>query len=374
MKKILHISHTDIRSDSRILKEMDSLLLAGYSVTGLGIASKDAASHSVASFDFVIDSMRLHLRGINILPKLLKYALTYLELAGRVIPKALSEKPDVVHCHDFVMLPLAVIVKLFTRAKLIYDAHELESQRNGLPKIYGKLIYFVEKILWRFIDGLIVVSPSIEEWYMSNCGHKRSAVVLNSPVFSEKNIKNNSYLRTKFNISANDKIFIYVGMLVGGRGLDLIVETFSDDNIKSHIVFMGYGEYKEELKKYESENYKIHVHDAVPHSDVVPIVRSADFGLCLIQNVSMSDYFCLPNKLFEYCFAGVPVLASDFPDIRMLVNDYKIGECTSLEIDEIKRSVAKLGNSKTLYEFNDLTPLGWDMQAENIKKLYKDLC
>ncbi|MBK9624803.1 MAG: glycosyltransferase [Rhodocyclaceae bacterium] len=71
-------------------------------------------------------------------------------------------KPDVVHCHDTLVLPLGVIVKLFTRATLIYDAHELESDRNGLTELQGRLTLWVERWLWQFVDALIVVNPSIQ--------------------------------------------------------------------------------------------------------------------------------------------------------------------------------------------------------------------
>jgi hypothetical protein len=70
------------------------------------------------------------------------------------------------------------------------------------------------------------------------------------------------------------------------------------------VVFLGYGELSQDLKRLAAEHPNIHVHDAVPHSQVVPIAQSADFGLCLVQDVSLSDYYCLPNKLFEYYFAG----------------------------------------------------------------------
>ncbi|MNI47772.1 putative glycosyl transferase [compost metagenome] len=271
------------------------------------------------------------------------------------------------------MLPLGVVVKLLTGAKLVYDAHELESDRNGLTKLQGALTLRAEKLLWRWVDTLIVVSPSIERWYQQTVGPKRSTVILNSPLFSEETASEGEYLRDKFSIPAHCKIFIYVGILGHGRGIDLLCEAFKDNEITSHIVFLGYGELSNELKRLAAEHPNMHVHDAVPHSRVVPIVQSADFGLCLVQNVSLSDYYCLPNKLFEYCFAGVPMLASDFPDIRVVLSEYGIGECCNLTPSEIRQAIRRLESSEKSSTFANLTPLSWQAQEQKLLGLYRQV-
>ncbi|MBM5801473.1 MAG: glycosyltransferase family 4 protein [Cyanobacteria bacterium K_DeepCast_35m_m2_023] len=114
---------------------------------------------------------------------------------------------------------------------------------------------------------------------------------------------------------------------------------------------------------------------AVTHDKVVSIARSADVGMCLIEDISLSDYYCLPNKLFEYCFAGIPVLASDFPDICSVVTDYKLGLVTSLEIDKLKKAVKEFEKNIIDVSFNicDLQPLCWDEQAKKLLGLYHDV-
>ena len=272
-----------------------------------------------------------------------------------------------------LVLPLGVIVKLITRAKLIYDAHELESDRNGLSKFDGFLTLHFERLLWKFVDALIVVSPSIDAWYQNKIGPKLSLVVLNSPFISTKTPCESDYLRKRFSIPLGQKIFIYVGGLAPGRGIELITQTFFHPSIASHLVFLGYGDSAEDLKQLAMRHLNIHVHDAVSHTDVVSIVQSADFGLCMIENVSLSDYYCLPNKIFEYCFAGVPVLASDFPDIRAVLSKYRIGKCSSLNPEAFHEAVHLLETSGEKFEFTDLTPLSWQEQERKLIGLYKGL-
>jgi glycosyltransferase involved in cell wall biosynthesis len=374
MKKVLHLTHTDIESDSRILKEMGVLVSAGYDVSGIGVVLDEGAERSDIPFMADIDAIKLYSRKLTFLPRTLRHVASLCELVAKMLPRAIRQRPNVIHCHDTLVLPLGVIVKFFTRAKLIYDAHELESDRNGLTRLQGLLTLGMEKVLWRFVDALIVVSPSIERWYHEAIGPKRSTVILNSPLFSEGLRRDEDYLRRKFFIPVERKVFVYVGILGHGRGIDLLIETFKDSLVSSHVVFLGYGELSEELKRLEGLHPNIHVHDAVPHSHVVPIVQSADFGLCLIQNVSLSDYYCLPNKLFEYCFAGVPVLASDFPDIRSVLNEYGIGECCKLQANDIRAAILALERSTQIFHFASLTPLTWQAQGQKLVALYQQCC
>jgi glycosyltransferase involved in cell wall biosynthesis len=373
MKKILHLTHTDIESDSRILKEMGSLASSGFKLSGLGVALTEGARKSENVLEADIGAIQLYSRKLTFLPRTLRHLASLCELVANMLPRAIKQQPDAVHCHDTLVLPLGVIVKLLTRAKLVYDAHELESDRNGLSPLQGRLTLWVEKFLWPFVDALIVVSPSIQFWYMQKLGPKPSVVILNAPLYKDDGLSGRNYLKKKFNIRSDHRIFIYVGILGAGRGLDLITEAFTHADVTSHVVFLGYGDLAEYLKSLAVKYSNIHVHEAVPHSQVVPIVKSADFGLCLVQNVSLSDYYCLPNKLFEYCFAGVPVLASDFPDIRKVLKTYGIGGCCNLDATSVREAVVELANSEKTFRFSDLTPLSWQAQEQKLLNLYRQI-
>ena len=300
-----------------------------------------------------------------------------LEITAKMFWRSTRLKPNIIHCHDTPVLPLGVILKWITGAKIIYDAHELESERNGLSRIAGKITLFVEKRSWRFIDRLIVVSPSILSWYNSNIGFKKSAVVLNSPLIShwENSREKNVYLREKFSIPEGALIFIYNGIFTSGRGIDLITNVFRCKDIQSHVVFLGYGDMKEDLLRLSKKHSKVHVHDAVAHQDVVQINQSADVGLALIEHVSLSDYFCLPNKLFEYAFAGIPVLTSKFPDMAEIVREHNLGECSDVNYESIYQCIKKIETEKSTRkaDFKDLYALSWQAQAGKLNSLYSEL-
>lgn len=375
MIKILHLTQTDIRNDSRILKEMRSAYHNNFDVYGVGMSLNEIETEKSKDIDYLnVMTLNIISNRIKSLPKPIKHTLTLLEFLAKSTLYSISLKPDIIHCNDTLVLPIGVFIKFFTKSKLVYDAHELESNRNGLSKNLGKATLLVEKKLWKYVDGLIVVSPSIQKWYIDNIGHKKSTIVLNSPVFeSLPNVKS-TYLRDKFSIPKDDKIFIYIGILGTGRGIDLILESFKNvDN--AHVVFLGYGDYFERLAELEKLHSNIHLHDAVEHHKVVEIASSADVGLCLIENVSLSDYYCLPNKLFEYIFGGLPVLASNFPDISYVVEKYSLGVCVDLDTQSIKEGIDSFASESSSFDIeqHNLSDLSWQKQESNLISLYKVL-
>ena len=376
MIKILHLSHTDILYDSRILKEMRAAEAADYHVLGVGIQLNESTKESEFFDKSKIISIPLFAKKMTFLPRSVRHLLTFIEFLFKSFVKSVKFKPNIIHCNDTLVLPIGVFLNFFLGAKVIYDAHELESDKNGLSFALSKLTLWVEKVLWRFVDGLVVVSPSIERWYHDNLGKKHSVIVLNSPVFGKDSCCDESidldYLRTFFEIPEDRKIFIYVGILDKGRGIDLLLNAFKNGQVRSHLVFLGYGQMYDHLKLESGKYINIHVHDAVPHDKVVPLVRSADVGLCLIENVSLSDYYCLPNKLFEYCFAGLPVIASNFPDIRTVVSQYKLGAVTDLDTKSLLAVIARFeqNEGRACFTMEDLEPLQWETQASNLLSFY----
>jgi glycosyltransferase involved in cell wall biosynthesis len=368
--KLLHLSHTDIKNDSRILKQMHALHVVGYKVSGIGIISNERAVKTDSPLKINLNHISLYSRNLTFFPKIIRHFFSILEMIVKILPQALRERPNIIHCHDVVILPIGCFIKWLTGARLIYDAHELESCRNGLNRFESLLILWIEKFFWPFIDALILVSPSIKLWYQKNIGPKKTTILLNSPSFVLIGRYEENYLRKKFSIPTQNKIFIYVGQFSLGRGIDLLTHVFTNSKVSSHLVFLGFGELFLKLKHLARQHVNIHLHDDVPHSEVIPIVQSADYGLCLIENVSLSDYYSLPNKLFEYCFAGTPVLASDFPDIRIIIKRYNIGECCKVEKEKILKAILKIERKKNVRNFEDLTPLSWTRQEKKLLALY----
>jgi glycosyltransferase involved in cell wall biosynthesis len=82
----------------------------------------------------------------------------------------------------------------------------------------------------------------------------------------------------------------------------------------------------------------------------------------------------LPNKIFEYAFSGLPVLASNFPDISKVVKQYHLGVVVNLDKDSINKGISRLiSETKYNYLTEDITPLSWQRQCEKLKKVFNEL-
>lgn len=379
-KLILHITHSDIRVDSRILKELEAhRKLGDYKVRAIGIDRAGGNPTSRAHSDIDIEIIKLLSNKTKWKPRALRHFLILLEFSLRVVRKAIRYSPDVIHCHDTVALPIGYIVKFLTGAKLVYDAHELESDKNGQTKFLSWATLAVEKICWHRVDLLVSVSPSILNWYDENLGEKKNVLVLNSPIVdsgaSDSNVDklNNNYFHNHFGIPCESLVFIYLGILTKGRGIELILNAFSNKTLDSHVVFMGSGDLSSEVEKRSIHNQNIHFHPPVKHDLVVSLTKCADVGLCFIENISLSDYYCLPNKLFEYAFSGIPVLASNFPDLKNYVDRYELGFCSDVNSESIFESIKKFENNPYKQAKTDLSDLTWKHQAVCLVEAYDNL-
>lgn len=371
---ILHLTHTDTRYDNRILKEIGAIAETKlYNVLCIGVSSNEGATKSNSLPDAKLRVLRLLTKLPRWVPRPIRHSLMLIELYLRFSILGIRYKPKIVHCHDTMVLPIGLFIKLFTKAKLIYDAHELESNKNGQSKLLSKATLFIEKCCWSNVDHLISVSSSIIGWYELNLGYKSSSLILNSPLIRSVDSVQIKYFHQLYGIKTERLVFIYLGILGHGRGIEMIINAFCDEDIESHVVFIGYGELEMKISEVALHRNNIHLHRSVPHEDVVSLVKNADIGLCLIENVSLSDYYCLPNKLFEYAFAGLPILTSDFPDIINLVDKYNLGKVCSINYKSIVQSIKEI-EKKPLERLNtDLTELGWQKQAEKLVTAYDQI-
>lgn len=387
MERILILTHSDPTTDSRILKTHEVAYAGGRRALSVGVVDPESPSIRSNRDVVVLKNISRKIRDIvlqkpqpgSLLSKFF-FVLVYFELVAKMSIRGILFRPNIIHCNDWFVLPIAVIVKVLTRAKLIYDAHELESQTTNDPNFPSLFVLRVEKTLWRFIDYLTTVSPSIDSWYQQELGPKPSEVILNSPKFADANLEDSNLmkvgdLRKIFGIPSSSVIYIYIGMLAVGRGIETTLEAFAQTTTDSVVVFLGYGNYRERIEQQGLKRRNVFVHDRVPHNQVVELARSADFGLCLVENVSLSDYYCIPNKLIEYAFSGIPVVASKLPEIQRVVEEYELGNCFDNTPEQLLEILEKnkTGEYVQRSESVDLGPLGWEAQAAKLENVFRNV-
>lgn len=338
----LHISLTDMRNESRVLKETNSILNSNIAskVYIASLHSDDLEEEKIYKDNLILNRFKLSSRKLS--KNLFVQVLKYFEFMYRVTFFYRKKDIKMINIHAIALLPFGVFLKYFYKSKLVYDTHELETETNGSKGLRKKLAKFIEKTLIKKCDLIFVVTENIADWYEKEYNIQRPVVVKNAPRLFDM-VKTNHF-RENLGIKDNSIIVLYQGGLSKGRGVNLLLECFKQrDDDKVVIVFMGYGELEEDIKIASREKNNIFFYPAVAPEIVLDYTSSADIGISFIENISLSDYYCLPNKLFEYAMAGLPVIVSNLKEMSELVEYYDMGIVVKDDnIESINNSIDKI--------------------------------
>lgn len=324
MRVNLHVTLTSFRNESRVLKETKSLIEHGIVDRATIIALHEPGLPERETLDPNRLVLRLALATRRWPRNLVVQLVKYVEFAARLLSHARAVRPTIVTVHSLALLPAGVITKWVTGAALVYDCHELETETFGLSGLRQTLSRLVERSLIRYADLVLVVSESIKEWYASAYGIDNLATVMNCPV--SRGPGRTRKLHEALGLPEDRRIVLYQGGIVGGRGVDGLLRAFAAHDDGRHVlVFMGYGYLEPLVEEYASRHSNIRLQPAVPPDVVLEYTASADVGVSYIDNPSLNDRYCLPNKLFEYLMAGIPAIVNDAPEMRRLVETYGVG-------------------------------------------------
>ena len=173
---------------------------------------------------------------------LLSETLTYIEFLIMSLWALSGVKVTHVNAHSLSVLPTAVFFRVFKGAKIIYDAHELETERSGLGGARKLVSKWMEQMLMPFVSKVIVVGPSIGAWYEKHYPNKQIYVIRNIPCKIEQSKHDPAVLRNRIGASDETIVFIYQGNLAEGRGIEMLLTAFSaTSNVLACGVFMGNG-------------------------------------------------------------------------------------------------------------------------------------
>ncbi|MEN6508295.1 MAG: glycosyltransferase, partial [Smithella sp.] len=241
-----------------------------------------------------------------------------------------------VNCHSLSVLPLCAVLKIRHKAKLVYDTHELETETANSAGFRKLLAKMTERVLVPFIDKVVVVNSDIARWYQNHYRLEgKISIIQNVPYRRNLNLYRSRAFRDRFGIGDEDIIFLYQGVLSAGRGISLLLDVFSQLDKSKHLVMLGYGPLAGCIQEYEKKRDNIHYHKAVPPGDLNELTSSADVGLSVIENICLSYYLCLPNKIFEYLNCGLPIIVSGFPGMGGFVDKYRCGWKVDVSRDSI---------------------------------------
>jgi glycosyltransferase involved in cell wall biosynthesis len=356
-----------------MFKEVNSLVTAGFSKDLLIVGLWTPGLREKEKHSLFCRIWRLRLSSYFLPGNHFFSALKYMEWCIRILWFIGKLKVSMIHAHSLKSLPAAVALKYLTGASLIYDAHELETERNGLSGSMQRISRLIELLLIGFADATMVVSDSIAEHYRARYPGVNPVVVRNIPKFTQESRASVS-LRKKLGLQDKDFLFLYLGGLVKGRGVEALLDAFSKLSSNHHLVFIGGGVLEETVLTSVSSSARIHWVPLVASSEVLAYAKGADVGLCFIEDICLSYRYSLPNKFFEYLLAGLPVAVYDLPEQKKIVEKYDCGwvldRSASAMSAFLKGFKAEAAKAKQAGVFKAVKDLDW----RNEERIYLSLC
>lgn len=322
----LQITMNDFNPDIRVLKEalaVDELKVFDNVYI---IALNDGTKSEIEKITESLYIWRVKLKTRKLPKNKIFQIFKYIEWKNKITKKFINKDMYlIIHCHN---LPALVIGNRFMQrgAHLIYDAHELVTERNGVKGFRKVIEKKIEKKYIKKASQIITVSESIKEWYQERYNLNNITIIRNIQKASEFDGKLIP-IRDRFNINIGTIIFVYCGNFFRNRGVDTIIDYFSSLDPKKYcVVFFGKGELETAITEAAEYYDNIIYGGFIPEGLLVRTLKTADIGIILKKNdQSLSQYFALPNKFFQYIQAGLPILISNSKEMEEYVKKYDIG-------------------------------------------------
>jgi len=311
--------------DSRVEKEAATLLGAGYRVSVVAPGAEGLPRRELRSG---VDVIRVKRPGW---PPLLRFFL----VRRRMARVAIRLQPDAVHAHDTETLDIAARAAAALDVPIVYDGHELwlERVRRGRSTVYAALTrrYFatVERRWLPRVAARITVSEPIAQHLGRRYGVSDIVVLPNYPMPVEPPDPPWQLRRLPgaSGVPAEAPIVLFIGNATEGRGIEELMAAM-ELLPEAHLVLLGAADQEEYVRPLAGRHHlagRVHVTPRVPTEHVVAYAASATVGMAAIPPVSLSYRYSLPNKLFQCMQAGLPVVASDFPQVREVVEEAGAG-------------------------------------------------
>jgi glycosyltransferase involved in cell wall biosynthesis len=250
---------------------------------------------------------------------------------------------DVVWANDYSTLFPAERVARASGAKFVYDSHEiwLETVNQFFPtdapplkQLAFRTIIWVARAIGKRVerrlasrtDVIITTNQSHAEVLGKRLGRADIGVVLNTPEVSD--LRPSEKIQSELGLAPADRIVLYQGSMNPGRGLQELVASARHLPEGIRLVMLGPGMLETSLRKAAQDaglEGRVFFLDAVPQPELHEWTSSADLGVLILEPINLSKRLALANKIFEYMAAGIPILATDLPENRRILEQCDCG-------------------------------------------------
>ena len=302
-------------------------------------------------------------------------------LDRRFARAGLATETDVWHCHDLNTLAVGVRCKRKRPGtRLVYDSHELATERSRMTPRARRRAGRQEKRGLRHVDQAIWTERTRAEYVVRRYGIPFPTLIHNVPELLE--VKQGWDLHQRLGIPADRRLLVYQGSIQEYRGIEESIEavTLLDHCV---LVVIGYGYHRpalEEMVRRRGLEDRVFFFGPIANDELLYYTASADVGMCVIRGESLSYRWSLPNKLFEYMMAGIPVVASDFEEMGRVVREEGVGTvCNPDDPQSIAAAIrAIVDDPEAAARFRAATRVAisrynWDHEEQKLLALYRRL-
>lgn len=318
-RRIILSVTNDLVTDQRVHRACTALHEAGYAVTLVGRRLPDSAP---LLREYRTVRMRLLFR---------KKAVFYAEYNLRLFLRLLLSPTDAFYANDTDTLLANYWAARLRRKPLFFDAHEMfpeVPELVGRPRVKRFWTRIEERILpqidsFKYGAHAVTVCQSIADLYRERYGIGMD-VVRNVPMHYDECRADVDYWRSR--LPQGKRLLLYQGAVNVGRGIEWVMEAMPLLP-ECHLLVAGVGDIYDTLRAHAREGglQQVTFLGRVEPSRLHGLTPLADLGLSLLENRGLNYYYSLPNRIADFVQAEVPVLATDFPEIRRVVAGYAIG-------------------------------------------------
>ena len=246
----------------------------------------------------------------------------YAEYNIRLFFYIIFRKYDYILANDLDTLPACFFASKLKKTTLVYDSHELFSEsvelqgRKFVQGFWRKLEdFFLPRIKYAY-----TVSQSIVDFYDDKYQNKMG-LIRNIP------LKRDLLQVEEVTFPTKNKTILYQGVLNPGRGIKPMIKALHFiDNLD--LIIIGYGKVEEDLKAFVTQQKmteRVHFLGRVERDKLFNYTKQATLGMVLEEPLGLSFMYSLPNKLFDYIHAEIPIIAGNLPEISRIINEFKVG-------------------------------------------------
>jgi glycosyltransferase involved in cell wall biosynthesis len=372
MARVVFTVTNDVFTDQRVNKMAKTLFEMGFLPSIIGVKRKDSQAFNPPYARVKRVPLLFH-----------KGFLFYAEYNLKLFFILLFSRFSLIIANDLDTLLPAHLASRIRGKNLVYDTHEYFT---GTPEVIDRpRVHRVWKSLEKWLfprqKTVITVNESIARLYREEYGNTVRVVRNLPPTLGNPDILS----REELGVPAGTRILLMQGSGINvERGAEELVAAMHPahglENVQLWII--GGGDVIRVLKEAVMENgleNRVRFFPRMPYRRLMAHTALADIGLSLDRDRSINYRFSLPNKLFDYIMAGVPVLASDLPEVKKIVMGYGVGRTlTTHEPSGIARALAEMLSDDARMEgwrnscLQARKTLCWEEEEKIVREIYRD--